>query len=99
MLAVKTCILLGRMRFAKLLIACFGTLQAAEYRAGVARLDITPQEPGRLAGYAARTKLSESVAMRLYAKALAIDDRKGNRFVLVTTDLIGLTRSVGCCGG
>ena len=28
--------------------------------------------------------------MRLYAKALAIEDRKGDRLVLVTTDLMGL---------
>ena len=33
---------------------------------------------------------SQSVAMRLYAKALAIEDRKGGRLVLVTTDLMGL---------
>lgn len=82
------------MRVAKLLIACFGILEAAEYRAGVARQDITPQEPVRLAGYAARTKPSESIAMRLYANALAIEDRKGTRIVLVTTDLIGLTRDI-----
>ena len=60
----------------------------------MARLDITPTNAIRLAGYGGRDKLSESVAMRLYAKALAIEDRKGGRVVLVTTDLIGLPRSV-----
>jgi neutral ceramidase len=67
---------------------------AAEYTAGVARLDITPGRPIRMAGYAAREKLSEGVEMRLWAKALAIEDPKGKRLVLVTTDLIGLPRTV-----
>src|SRR5690349_8483794 len=47
-----------------------------------------------MAGYAAREKPSESVGMPLWAKALAIEDRKGARLVLVTTDLIGLPRSL-----
>jgi neutral ceramidase len=67
---------------------------ASEYKAGVARLDITPATPIRMAGYGGRDQLSQSVAMRLYAKALAIEDRKGGRLVLVTTDLLGLPRSV-----
>ena len=67
---------------------------ASEYKAGVARLDITPTNPIRMAGYGGRDQPSQSVAMRLYAKALAIEDRKGGRLVLVTTDLLGLPRSV-----
>ena len=67
---------------------------AAEYKAGVARVDITPEDPIRMAGYAARKEVSRGVAMQLWAKALAIEDRKGSRVVLVTTDLIGLPASV-----
>ena len=70
-------------------IAC-----AAEYQAGIARVDITPSKPIRMAGYAAREQPSNTIAGRLWAKALAIEDRKGNRVVLVTCDLIGLPRSV-----
>jgi hypothetical protein len=69
-------------------------LAAPEYRAGVARLEITPATPIRMAGYGGRDQLSQSVAMRLYAKALAIEDKRGGRLVLVTTDLLGLPRSV-----
>lgn len=69
-------------------------LQAADYKAGVARVDITPSEPIRLAGYGAREKPSESIAMRLFAKALALEDRDKNRLVIVTADLLGLPRSV-----
>jgi neutral ceramidase len=82
------------VKILSLFVAVFSVLHAAEYKAGVARLDITPDQPIRLAGYGGRDKPSESVAMRLYAKALAIEDRKGGRIVLVTTDLIGLPASV-----
>lgn len=67
---------------------------AADYRAGVAKVDITPKGPVWLSGYAARTKPSEGVTQKLWAKALALEDGKRGRVVIVTTDLIGLPRSV-----
>jgi len=42
------------------------------FRVGTARVDITPDRPIRLLGYASRTKESEGVEQRLWAKALAI---------------------------
>lgn len=69
-------------------------LAAAEFQAGVARVDITPKGPIWLSGYANRTKPSEGVALPLSAKALALQDAKGNRVVFITTDLIGLPRPV-----
>jgi len=47
-----------------------------------------------LAGYASRTKPSEGVLQPLWAKALAIEDEKGARVILVSTDLIGLPRTL-----
>ena len=76
-----------------LLLAVVPTLEAA-WKAGVARLDITPQEPIWMSGYAARTKPSAGVLHPLWAKALAIDDGRGGRAVIVTTDLIGLPRAI-----
>src|SRR5690242_19465816 len=70
------------------------TLLAADFRVGVAKVDITPPEPIYLSGYAARTHPSSGAATRLYAKALAIEDRHHARAVIVTTDLIGLPRSI-----
>lgn len=64
------------------------------FRAGVARLRITPQGPIWLSGYGNRNKPSEGAVHDLWAKALAIEDAKGRRVVFVTTDLIGLPRSV-----
>ncbi|MEP7363871.1 MAG: neutral/alkaline non-lysosomal ceramidase N-terminal domain-containing protein [Acidobacteriota bacterium] len=67
---------------------------AADYRAGVAKVDITPKQPVWLSGYAARTKPAEGTLTPLYAKALAIEDKKGTRVVMVTTDLVGLPHSI-----
>lgn len=63
--------------------------QQAEWRAGVAKIKITPEQPIWMAGYAARNKPSEGVALDLYAKALALQDDRGRRMVLLTSDLLG----------
>ncbi len=60
--------------------------------AGAARIDITPDGPIRLSGYGARTRESEGVDQRLFAKALAIGgDAMSAPAVLVTFDGIGIT--------
>lgn len=63
---------------------------ATIFKAGLAKIVITPEKPTWMAGYAARTKPNEGKIQDLYAKALAIQDAKGNRVVIVTTDLLGL---------
>lgn len=82
----------GSMRGVLLLLCFSAWLAGAEYRAGVASIDITPDGPVWMAGYASRTRPSEGVLQKLQAKALAVEDRKGSRVVIVTTDLIGLPR-------
>lgn len=66
----------------------------AGMRAGVARIDITPEGPIWMTGYASRTHPSTGVLHHLWAKSLAIEDAKGGRVVIVTTDLVGLPRSI-----
>lgn len=66
---------------------------APNMNAGVAKLEITPKGPIWMAGYAARTKPSQG-ASPIWAKALALQDERGATAVIVTTDLIGLPRSV-----
>jgi hypothetical protein len=61
------------------------------WRVGVARMDITPAPGIWMAGFAARTCASERVALPLYGKALALEDARGRRAVLVTVDLLGVT--------
>ncbi len=81
---------------AVVLCICISPMQAAspEYRAGAAAVDITPVEPIRLSGYASRTKPSEGVLTQIHAKALAITRGKREQVVLITTDLIGLPRTI-----
>jgi len=45
---------------------------------GIARIDITPDHPVRLVGYASRKTESEGVAQRIWAKALAIGSNEGD---------------------
>ena len=70
------------------------SLAASDYKAGVGRVIITPEKPIYLSGYGNRTHASEGVIQDLWAKALAIEDRKGARVVIVSTDLIGLPRGI-----
>lgn len=70
------------------------TLSAADYKVGLARLIITPEQPMYLSGYANRTHASEGKVHDLWAKALAIEDSKGGRVVIVSTDLVGLPRAI-----
>ena len=44
---------------------------------GAAKIDITPDYPVRLTGYGSRTKESEGVAQKIWAKALVIGGRVG----------------------
>lgn len=83
-------------RLACLLVALLsaGTLVAADFEVGVARVKITPPTPFWLTGYASRTRPAETVLQDLWAKALAFRDPDGHRFVMVTMDLIGLPREV-----
>src|SRR5262245_6094627 len=65
-----------------------------EWKAGLAQVKITPEWPVRMAGYAARTRPFEKVAADLYVKAMVLEDREGNRGVVVTSDLIGFAAAV-----
>lgn len=64
------------------------------WKAGVASVVITPRTNMWMAGYAARKKPSDGIAQDLFAKALALEDEKGSRVVIVTMDLIGVLQSV-----
>lgn len=66
----------------------------AEWKVGIARADITPQEPIWMAGYASRDKPSQDVLAPLFANALALQDPQGNRGVIITADVIGFRADV-----
>ena len=56
--------------------------------AGTAKIDITPEKPVKMAGYAARTALSEGMHDPLSARVVVFENN-GKRLVLVSTDLLG----------
>lgn len=60
---------------------------------GAARIDITPQFPIRLAGYANRRGTNWKVEMPLHARALAIGEG-ADTAVLVSVELVGITSAV-----
>ena len=55
-------------------------------RAGIAKIDITPDIPVRLYGYASRKVPSEGVHDQLYARAIVFEN-EGKKIVLVSSDL------------
>lgn len=75
--------------------AAFAQKTNSDWRAGVAKTVITPDQPVWMAGYGSRTKPSEGTSQELYAKALALQDNRGKRVVIVTTDILGIPREMG----
>src|SRR5207248_2775139 len=64
---------------------------APRWKAGAAVANITPDRLLHMAGYSARKEPAEGTEQELFAKSLAIEDRDGNRVVIVTMDLIGVS--------
>jgi hypothetical protein len=64
------------------------------WQVGAARVDITPDYPIRLTGYAVRKTESEGIAQRLDARALAIGSDEENPAILITVDNCGVPAGV-----
>ncbi len=62
------------------------------WKAGVARVNITPEGAIWMAGYASRDHPSEGVFHNLWSKALVIEDSLGKRAVLITNDLLEIPK-------
>src|ERR1051325_3568326 len=61
---------------------------AAKLRAGLAKMDITPAQPVKMAGYEGRKELSQGVHDPLGARALILEN-EGRRLALVSIDNVG----------
>src|SRR5579875_2205019 len=68
--------------------------KADQWKAGVAVQLITPEQSMWLAGYANRNKPAEGKLGELYVKALALEDPHGGQLVLLSSDLVGIPRSL-----
>jgi hypothetical protein len=81
-----------------LLICCGGFSPAADapthWRAGAAKVDITPDYPIRLSGYGSRKTEVEGIEKHIFAKALAFHAAGEPPAVLVTVDNCGVPAQV-----
>jgi neutral ceramidase len=77
-------------------LASTDRLRAAEglWKAGTAKAVITPKESLWMAGYAARTAPAAGTLHELYVRVLALEDAQGHQAVLVSSDLLGIPRSI-----
>ncbi|MFN7874978.1 MAG: neutral/alkaline non-lysosomal ceramidase N-terminal domain-containing protein [Pirellula sp.] len=67
---------------------------AEEWNVGASRIDVTPTEPVRLSGYAARVKPSEGVDSSLFVRSLYLEHKKGEPLLIVSMDAIGISASM-----
>jgi len=73
-------------------LTCHATTDT--WQAGLAKEKITPDTPLWMTGYAVRTHPSEGTGIDLWVKALALSDPQGNKSVILTLDLCGITREI-----
>jgi len=66
----------------------------ASWQVGTGREIITPPAGVWMTGYAARNHPAEGTAQELWVKALAFADPTGQRGVLITLDLCGITQEI-----
>lgn len=79
-----------RLFVAVLAICTSAALEAqSAWKAGAAKVDVTPKESIWLSGYGNRTRPSEGVMQPIFVKAAAFEDSSGTRSVLLTSDLQG----------
>ena len=83
-------IVVGRPRFSSR--GPFHRWPHAEWKAGAAKICITPEQPMWMAGYGSRDHESEGKLTELWAKALVLEDGQGHRGVLIALDLVGVDR-------
>ncbi len=62
--------------------------------AGMAKCEITPQEPMRMAGFDRRASLASGTLDPLYVTALAMQDDQQQLFLLCSFDLLGTNRQL-----
>jgi hypothetical protein len=65
---------------------------SAAWKAGAAKINITPDKYMWMSGYGGRNHPAEGKLTDLWAKALVIEDEQGSRTVLVSLDLVGIDR-------
>jgi len=93
-----------RYRFLALWVACLALFAAslaaaadaaeATWKVGLAKTQITPEKYMWMAGYGSRDRPADGKLTDLWAKAMVLQDASGERALLVTMDLIGVSREL-----
>ena len=80
-----------------LLFSCLlfiSSAYASDIRVGIGRKTITPEIRSFMTGYAGRNKPAEGKIHDLWAKALVLEESPGQRLIIVTTDILGLSHEI-----
>jgi len=80
--------------FAAAWTAAAAVAAEAGWKVGLARTTVTPDQFMWMAGYASRDRPADGKLTELWAKALVLQDAAGQRAVLVTLDVIGVSRDL-----
>lgn len=81
--------------FACISIPSIGIAQDTAWQAGFSKVDVTPTEPVRMAGYGSRDRPSEGIDTPLHVRCLALKSGSDDpTSLLVSVDTIGLPGSV-----
>lgn len=91
---ILTVLIIGMVSVTETHVSAAENDSKPEWRGAATSVVITPDEPMWMSGYAARTKPSEGKVHDLYAKLLILEDTRGQKVVIITTDLIGITRAL-----
>src|SRR5262249_17744353 len=93
-LNLKELLMLGRVGSVCLvLIGVLASAAAAAeptWKAGAAAEKITPESPMWMAGYGARNHPATGLLNDLWARALVLEDPRGQKVALVSLDLVGI---------
>ena len=81
-----------------MLVLSASNLQADEFRFGFAKVDVTPNTPIRLSGFASRKTVMEGVDEKIYVRAMVIETEAKEKSVLIalenTTVPLPMTQAV-----
>ena len=77
-----------------LILSLIGSIgEAAGWKAGVARANITPDKPMWMSGYASRDHRATGTLTKLWGKVLILEDARGQRVAAITLDLVGIDQA------
>lgn len=87
----RSCLVLGSALL--LLFSAPAACHAEGWKAGAAKVKITPTIAVPMAGFGNRTQPAQSASQDLWTRALVLEDPKGHRAVLIMLDLVGIDRA------